>query len=131
MHKQSSYCWCKNNLKFDNELLFYNFFKTQWCESFNMSPYSIATFTCFPLPWRQRSTFFYLSPPYHDFSYYPIWGEASQIMADLPGHVLACLHSGKLAFLAILVSGGIVLQILVSSILSCWPSLDYSYLIIM
>lgn len=52
-------------------------------------------------------------------------------MADLPGHVLACLHSGKLAFLAILVSGGIVLQILVSSILSCWPSLDYSYLIIM
>ncbi|KAF3449495.1 hypothetical protein FNV43_RR10223 [Rhamnella rubrinervis] len=28
-------------------------------------------------------------------------------MAELPGHVLACLHTGKLASLAILVSGGI------------------------
>lgn len=35
-------------------------------------------------------------------------------MGDIPGHVRACLHSGKLAFLAIMVSGGIVLQILVS-----------------
>lgn len=35
-------------------------------------------------------------------------------MADLPGYMRACLHSGKLAFLAIFVSGGIVLQILVS-----------------
>lgn len=34
-------------------------------------------------------------------------------MADLPGYMRACLDTGKLAFLAILVSGGIVLQILV------------------
>lgn len=38
-------------------------------------------------------------------------------MADIPGYVRACLHTGKLALLAILVSGGIVLQILVSCIL--------------
>lgn len=37
-------------------------------------------------------------------------------MADIPGYVRACLQTGKLAFLAILVSGGIVLQILVSFI---------------
>ncbi|RVX00169.1 Vacuolar protein sorting-associated protein 55-like [Vitis vinifera] len=41
-------------------------------------------------------------------------------MADLPGHVLACLHSGKLAFLAILVSGGIVLQILACALFNNW-----------
>lgn len=40
MHKQSSYCWCKNNLKFDNELLFYNFFKAQWC---------VSLLTCHPI----------------------------------------------------------------------------------
>lgn len=34
-------------------------------------------------------------------------------MAELPGYVRSCLNTGKLAFLAILVSGGIVLQILV------------------
>lgn len=34
-------------------------------------------------------------------------------MADLPRHLRACFHTGKLAMLAILVSGGIVLQILV------------------
>jgi len=34
-------------------------------------------------------------------------------MADLPGYLHACLNTGKLASLAILVSGGIVLQILV------------------
>lgn len=37
-------------------------------------------------------------------------------MADLPRYIGACLHTGKLAALAILVSGGIVLQILVSNI---------------
>lgn len=36
-------------------------------------------------------------------------------MADLPGYMRLCLQSGKLAFLAILVSGGIVLQILVGN----------------
>ncbi|KAK4751711.1 hypothetical protein SAY87_020509 [Trapa incisa] len=41
-------------------------------------------------------------------------------MADLPGHVRACLHSGKLAFLAILVSGGIVLQILACALYDNW-----------
>lgn len=35
-------------------------------------------------------------------------------MADLPGYMVACVQSGRLAFLAILVSGGIVLQILVN-----------------
>ncbi|KAL7166921.1 hypothetical protein ACSBR2_037559 [Camellia fascicularis] len=34
-------------------------------------------------------------------------------MADIPGYVRACLQTGKLVFLAILVSGGIVLQVLV------------------
>ncbi|XVF10985.1 hypothetical protein REPUB_Repub07fG0230100 [Reevesia pubescens] len=35
-------------------------------------------------------------------------------MADLPGYLRNCLHTGKLALLAILVSGGIVLQILLT-----------------
>lgn len=35
-------------------------------------------------------------------------------MADVPYYVRSCLQSGKLALLAILVSGGIVLQILVA-----------------
>ena len=39
-------------------------------------------------------------------------------MADIPRHLRACLEMGKIAFLAILVSGGIVLQILVSHKLS-------------
>lgn len=39
-------------------------------------------------------------------------------MADLPGYMLTCLHSLRLAGLAILVSAGIVLQVLVC-ILSC------------
>ncbi|KAK6162120.1 hypothetical protein DH2020_001961 [Rehmannia glutinosa] len=38
-------------------------------------------------------------------------------MADLPRYMRACLQSGKLAMLAMLVSGGIVLQILVRSML--------------
>lgn len=47
-------------------------------------------------------------------------------MADLPHYVLACLHTGKLAALAILVSGGIVLQILVGSTVSFISStVDY------
>ncbi|KAL5795249.1 hypothetical protein ACOSQ2_000069 [Xanthoceras sorbifolium] len=41
-------------------------------------------------------------------------------MADLPGYVHACLHTGKLAFLAILVSGGIVLQILACALYNNW-----------
>ncbi|KDP27654.1 hypothetical protein JCGZ_20002 [Jatropha curcas] len=41
-------------------------------------------------------------------------------MADLPGHVRACLHTGKLACLAILVSGGIVLQILACALYNNW-----------
>lgn len=40
------------------------------------------------------------------------------MMADLPGYLRNCLHTGKLAVLAILVSGGIVLQILVSNTIS-------------
>ncbi|KAA8525929.1 hypothetical protein F0562_007971 [Nyssa sinensis] len=46
--------------------------------------------------------------------------EASLIMADLPGYVKACLQMGKLAFLAILVSGGIVLQILACALYNNW-----------
>ncbi|GAV90134.1 Vps55 domain-containing protein [Cephalotus follicularis] len=46
-------------------------------------------------------------------------------MADLPGYMRACLNSGKLAFLAILVSGGIVLQILACALYdNWWPMLS-------
>ncbi|KAF7153226.1 hypothetical protein RHSIM_Rhsim01G0119500 [Rhododendron simsii] len=41
-------------------------------------------------------------------------------MADIPGYVRACLQTGKLAFLAILVSGGIVLQILACALYNNW-----------
>lgn len=41
-------------------------------------------------------------------------------MADIPGYVRACLQTGKLAFLAILVSGGIVLQILACALYDNW-----------
>ncbi|GAA0164731.1 transmembrane signal receptor [Lithospermum erythrorhizon] len=41
-------------------------------------------------------------------------------MADTPGHVKACLQTGRLAFLAILVSGGIVLQILACALYQNW-----------
>ncbi|KAB1219590.1 hypothetical protein CJ030_MR3G011150 [Morella rubra] len=41
-------------------------------------------------------------------------------MADLPGYMRACLQSGKLALLAILVSGGIVLQILACALYNNW-----------
>ncbi|XP_052211204.1 vacuolar protein sorting-associated protein 55 homolog [Diospyros lotus] len=41
-------------------------------------------------------------------------------MADIPGYVRACLHTGKLAFLAILVSGGIVLQVLACALYNNW-----------
>ncbi|KAB2632298.1 vacuolar protein sorting-associated protein 55-like protein [Pyrus ussuriensis x Pyrus communis] len=41
-------------------------------------------------------------------------------MADLPGYMRACLHTGKLAALAILVSGGIVLQILACALYNNW-----------
>ncbi|CAK7356201.1 unnamed protein product [Dovyalis caffra] len=43
-----------------------------------------------------------------------------EVMADLPGYMRACLHTGKLAFLAILVSGGIVLQILACALYNNW-----------
>lgn len=41
-------------------------------------------------------------------------------MADVPGYVRACLQTGKLATLAILVSGGIVLQILACALYNNW-----------
>ncbi|KAL3650670.1 hypothetical protein CASFOL_007073 [Castilleja foliolosa] len=41
-------------------------------------------------------------------------------MADLPRYMRACLQSGKLAMLAILVSGGIVLQILACVLYNNW-----------
>ncbi|KAL5551222.1 hypothetical protein UlMin_001398 [Ulmus minor] len=41
-------------------------------------------------------------------------------MAEVPNYVRACLHTGKLAFLAILVSGGIVLQILACALYNNW-----------
>ncbi|XVF10984.1 hypothetical protein REPUB_Repub07fG0230100 [Reevesia pubescens] len=41
-------------------------------------------------------------------------------MADLPGYLRNCLHTGKLALLAILVSGGIVLQILACALYNNW-----------
>ncbi|KAK9984904.1 hypothetical protein SO802_034429 [Lithocarpus litseifolius] len=41
-------------------------------------------------------------------------------MADIPGYVRACFQSGKLAFLAILVAGGIVLQILACALYNNW-----------
>ncbi|XAR54849.1 hypothetical protein NMG60_11030161 [Bertholletia excelsa] len=41
-------------------------------------------------------------------------------MADIPGYIRACLQTGKLAFVAILVSGGIVLQILACALYDNW-----------
>ncbi|QHO42975.1 uncharacterized protein DS421_5g158850 [Arachis hypogaea] len=41
-------------------------------------------------------------------------------MADLPGYLRFCLSTGKLAFLAILVSRGIVLQILACALYNNW-----------
>lgn len=41
-------------------------------------------------------------------------------MADLPGYWLTCLYSGRLALLAILVSGGIVLQVLACALYNNW-----------
>ncbi|XP_028951517.1 vacuolar protein sorting-associated protein 55 homolog [Malus domestica] len=41
-------------------------------------------------------------------------------MADLTVYMRACLHTGKLAALAILVSGGIVLQILACALYNNW-----------
>ncbi|KAK9054195.1 hypothetical protein SSX86_025273 [Deinandra increscens subsp. villosa] len=53
-------------------------------------------------------------------------------MADLPGYLITCFNSGKLALLAILVSGGIVLQILACVLYNnWWPMLTaLMYLII-
>ncbi|CAL5359655.1 unnamed protein product [Camellia sinensis] len=39
---------------------------------------------------------------------------------DIPGYVRACLQTGKLVFLAILVSGGIVLQVLACALYNNW-----------
>ncbi|GMH09251.1 hypothetical protein Nepgr_011092 [Nepenthes gracilis] len=55
-----------------------------------------------------------------NFRCFTLCGEASNSMADLPGYMIACLQSGKLAFLAILVSGGIVLQILACALYNNW-----------
>ncbi|XP_042038616.1 vacuolar protein sorting-associated protein 55 homolog [Salvia splendens] len=41
-------------------------------------------------------------------------------MADLPHHLRSCFQSGKLALLAVLVSGGIVLQILACALYNNW-----------
>ncbi|XP_051152860.1 vacuolar protein sorting-associated protein 55 homolog [Andrographis paniculata] len=41
-------------------------------------------------------------------------------MADVTGYMRTCLQSGKLAMLAILVSGGIVLQILACALYNNW-----------
>nr|XP_043612719.1 vacuolar protein sorting-associated protein 55 homolog [Erigeron canadensis] len=41
-------------------------------------------------------------------------------MADIPGYMITCLNTGKLALLAILVSGGIVLQILACVLYNNW-----------
>ncbi|CAI0385905.1 unnamed protein product [Linum tenue] len=41
-------------------------------------------------------------------------------MADLPGYVRSCLQTGHLAMLAILVSGGIVLQVLACALYNNW-----------
>ncbi|KAE8727160.1 Vacuolar protein sorting-associated protein 55-like protein [Hibiscus syriacus] len=42
------------------------------------------------------------------------------MMADLQGYPSTCLHTGELALLAILVSGGIVLQILACALYNNW-----------
>ncbi|XVF52415.1 hypothetical protein PTKIN_Ptkin05aG0016200 [Pterospermum kingtungense] len=42
------------------------------------------------------------------------------MMADLPGYMRNCVHTGKLAVLAILVTGGIVLQILACALYNNW-----------
>ncbi|XP_047335112.1 vacuolar protein sorting-associated protein 55 homolog [Impatiens glandulifera] len=41
-------------------------------------------------------------------------------MGDIPGYVRSCLDTGKLAFLAILVSGGITLQVLACALYDNW-----------
>ncbi|CAL5429552.1 unnamed protein product [Camellia sinensis] len=41
-------------------------------------------------------------------------------MADMPGYLRTCLQTGKLFFLAILVSGGIVLQVLACALYDNW-----------
>ncbi|TYH23387.1 hypothetical protein ES288_A03G009400v1 [Gossypium darwinii] len=41
-------------------------------------------------------------------------------MADLPGYLHNCLQTGKLVVLAILVSGGIILQILACALYNNW-----------
>ncbi|XP_014519284.1 vacuolar protein sorting-associated protein 55 homolog isoform X4 [Vigna radiata var. radiata] len=48
-------------------------------------------------------------------------------MSDLPGYMRTCLNTGKLLSLAILVSGGIVLQILACALYNnWWPMLSGS-----
>ncbi|XWS38704.1 hypothetical protein CRYUN_Cryun19dG0154100 [Craigia yunnanensis] len=42
------------------------------------------------------------------------------MMADLPGYLRNCLHPGKFVLLVILVSGGIVLQILACALYNNW-----------
>ncbi|PKA53265.1 Vacuolar protein sorting-associated protein 55 like [Apostasia shenzhenica] len=38
----------------------------------------------------------------------------------MPHHLIACLHTGKLALLAVMVAGGIVLQVLACSLYNNW-----------
>ncbi|PIN23135.1 Leptin receptor gene-related protein [Handroanthus impetiginosus] len=53
-------------------------------------------------------------------------------MADLPHYMRACFQTGKLAMLAILVSGGIVLQILACALYNnWWPMLTVLMYVIM
>ncbi|KAL6181139.1 hypothetical protein ACLB2K_047795 [Fragaria x ananassa] len=53
-------------------------------------------------------------------SIYEVRQVLDHLMADLPRYMRLCLQSGKLAFLAILVSGGIVLQILACALYNNW-----------
>ncbi|XP_022772447.1 vacuolar protein sorting-associated protein 55 homolog [Durio zibethinus] len=46
--------------------------------------------------------------------------DTSLMMSDLPGYLRNCSCTGKLALLAILVSGGIVLQILACALYNNW-----------
>lgn len=49
-------------------------------------------------------------------------------MAEVPRYVIACLHTGRLALLAILVSAGIVLQILVTLFVAVEKHSDFFFL---
>ncbi|KAF9623348.1 hypothetical protein IFM89_000837, partial [Coptis chinensis] len=50
----------------------------------------------------------------------PVMERPVKLMADVPRYLIACLHTGRLALLAILVSAGIVLQILACALYNNW-----------